>query len=279
MHPKRLPIKGKCVIWDDESIGVIREEGGIAIINTKNLSVKVVGGFLNFEYMAWSDKGLAASMKNILMLYDKSGELYKVIKMEDEVSALSSATVGYAVGTESGVLSLITSDGSKVWENKVWDGRIDRIEESKSGFLLVVVDKYTLLIISPEGKLVTTNSYRWDMRRVAWNEDMSLLGVPEENFFIIYKWVEGQGYVKEAILRERVLKAKWCRDKLGVLGQNVFRILSKSNFRKSMYLVRISGKDFDWSKDCNNVALLTETSLYILEDLNSTATRISSGST
>jgi len=279
MHTKRLPIKGRRVYWDDENLGVIREEGGIAIINTNDLSIKVVGGFLNFKHMAWSNNGLAAATRIIVMLYDKEGELYKAIKSSDEITALSSATLGYVIGTESGVLSLITGDGKKIWENKVWDGRIDRIEESKSGFLLVVVDKYTLLILSPEGKLITTNSYRWDMRKVAWNEDMSLLGVPSDGNFLIYKWVEGQGYVKDTVIRERVIKAKWCDDYLGILGYNGFKIVDKTNLRKVKYLIRVSGKDFDWSKGCRSIALLCENSLYILEDLNSTTTNMSLGST
>ncbi len=277
MQSKRFPIKGIKVLWDDEKIAVLREEGGIAIVDTEKYVIKVIGGFLSFRNMAWSKNRIAAAARNIVMIYDREGELAKVVKISDEISALGSLGIGFVVGTEAGELIMIDENGKRIWESKVWEGRIDRIEESKSGYLLVIADKYTLLVVSPEGKVVTTNSYRWDMRKVAWNEDMSLLGVPEDKMFIVYKWVEGQGYVKEAVIREEVIKAKWCKNWLGLLGKNTFRIVRDLHNRNDI-VIRIQGVDFDWSKSCEDVALLSTTSLYILEGLNSTATSTSSGS-
>ncbi|UXD22940.1 hypothetical protein IPA_09770 [Ignicoccus pacificus DSM 13166] len=255
---------------------MVREEGGVALIDVDSSLVKVIGGFLSFQDVAWSKNRIACAARAIVMIYDLNGELHKVVKVASEITALGSLEIGFIIGTEEGELIMIDENGKKIWENKVWDGRIDRIERSSSGYILVIANKYTLLVVSPEGKVITTNSYRWDMRRVAWNSDMSLLGVPEKGIFIIYKWVEGQGYVKEKMIKEEVKKAAWCNGKLGLLGHMGFRIYDEED--KNDILIRIEGVDFDWSPNCNGVSILSKDHLYVISDLNSTATSMSLGS-
>ena len=102
------------------------------------------------------------------------------------------------------------------------------------------------------------------MRKVAWNSDMSMLGVPEKNMLVIYKWVEGQGYVKDKVIKEEPKKSKWCKDFLGILGKLGFRIFSEK--KQLNIFIRLQANDFDWSPDCNHISLLAKDKLYALMD-------------
>jgi hypothetical protein len=158
MISKRFPLRGTKVSWGKENlIAVVRDEGGVALIDINSSKVNVIGGFLNFKDISWSENKLACATQEVVMLYSLTGELQKVVKVNSEITAIGSFENGFVIGTEEGELIMINEEGKKIWENKVWDGSIDRVEKSISGYILAVAIKYTLLVVSPKGMIITTN--------------------------------------------------------------------------------------------------------------------------
>lgn len=259
-------------------IAVLRREGGLAIIDVNSNSVRLIGGFFVFKDFAWGTNRIAALTHNVAMLYDHDGTLYKVIKFDSEASTVAYLNNFYLVGTTDGNLVKFNEDGQVIWKKKIWDGSIDRIDLTQSGYIIVVASSTNMVLLNQNGDVITTHSYQWDLTRVAWTSDLSFLAVPVQNYVIIYRWDEKQGYVKDKEIRvNSVRKLKWCENKLAIADYKEFLVLEYSKSSISLRL-RLEVIDFSWNEECRDLTLLSPNYLYYLKDVNSIATSISSSS-
>ncbi|NPA85196.1 MAG: hypothetical protein GXO07_04225 [Crenarchaeota archaeon] len=257
---KKFNVKGVKVEWGPH-IAVLRDTFGVGLLDLNGKYV-VKGGLTKFYDIAWSRNELGAVSKRKLLIIEAGGDIEetreRVVKVEGGRSVVGTEG-GFVVGTADGRILFIEGD-EVVKEIKVAEELpIVRLERTKSGSILAVAGKYTLIILSPEGEVLAHQGYHWELERVRWSPDLSWMILLGDDKIEFMAYDESQGYVKVREERGPGYDARWCNGALCLATAEGVAIYEKDKLlSQPRTFYTLPARACAWAPKCRGLALCGE---------------------
>ncbi len=262
----KFNVKGRKLEWGPK-IAVLRHNYGIALLEL-NGRLDVIGGFVKYEDIKWCNEELiAVSIDKILKYSKDETEVVSTTSMATSVTCLNDKVI---IGTKDGNVLFFDKSWNLLKELTIGDESINRLDITTSGFILAVVGRFDLIIMSPEGQVIAHHSYHWDLRNVRWSPDLETMLVFDEGKIKLLKYDENERiYIKVDEIEGKGIDAKWCGKKVCLLSDRYVYIYKNGISSLNEYDERFRVRNCvycAWSKDCNGFALLGN-KLYIITNI------------